>query len=73
MAASGTDPEKLILDLVDALPKGPQTWGARVIEKWRQSGVIGSYGNMSKDSPEYARDLRSRVEADLFPRPTDVA
>ena len=65
-------PEFVKLRALENVPPA-QTWGAQVIEKWKQAGVIGSYGDLSKDSPELARELRGRLETDLFQRPRDAA
>jgi len=59
-------PEFAKLRLLEAVPP-TKTWGAAVLEKWKQSGIIGAFGDMSKDSSEVARELRGRLEVELFP------
>jgi hypothetical protein len=68
-------PDFARLRLLETLPQ-EKTWGERAIEKWRQAAILGEYGDMSKDSPEFSRELRARVEADLFrktPQDADAA
>ena len=70
--ARGIDPESVLRGLVESLPP-PRTWGARAVERWKQAGLLGAYGDMSKDAPVYARELRAQVEGDLFRRDADAA
>lgn len=70
-AARGIDPESVLRGLVETLP--PPTWGARAVDRWKQSGLLGVYGDMSKDAPVYARELRAQVEEELFSRDADAA
>jgi hypothetical protein len=53
--------------------EGPETWGARIVEQWTQEGLIGSCGDMSKDSPELARELRANLEAELAAEQRDAS
>lgn len=70
--ARGSDPESVLLGLVETLPAA-QTWGARVVEKWQREGLLGAYGDMTKDSTVVARELRAKVQDELFCRDADAA
>jgi hypothetical protein len=75
-SATGSDPQTVLRNYVDTLPAPgvpSGSWGASVVDKWRREGLLGAYGDMNKDSPEAARELRAKVEDDLFCRDADAA
>ena len=58
--ANGTDPERMLQDLVETLPEieKPKT-GAEAIAYWEREGLFNpNYGDPNLDSPEMARAIR---------------